>query len=59
MNLTQLLPADIGFAAAYEAYRYWKHHNRMLFEPLAGVIEREREALVGLAIAEGKNSSRT
>ncbi|KAI0092988.1 hypothetical protein BDY19DRAFT_921336 [Irpex rosettiformis] len=51
-NLTQLLPADIGVAAAYEAYRYWKHHNRLLFEPLAGVIEREREALVGLAIAE-------
>ncbi|KAI0344856.1 hypothetical protein BDW22DRAFT_1355024 [Trametopsis cervina] len=55
VSLTQLLPADIGIAAAYEAYRYWKHHNRHLFEPLAGFIEREREALVGLAIAEASN----
>ncbi|KAI0697262.1 hypothetical protein BC835DRAFT_1413785 [Cytidiella melzeri] len=54
VNLTQLLPADIGIAAGYEAYRYWKHHNRLLFEPLAGMIDREREGLVGLAIAEGQ-----
>jgi hypothetical protein len=53
VNLSQLLPADIGVAAAYEAYRYWKHHNRILFEPLGGEIEREKEGLVGLAIAEG------
>lgn len=53
VNLTQLLPADIGVAAAYEAYRYWKHHNRTLFGPLGGTADREREGLVGLALAEG------
>lgn len=53
VSLTQILPADIGVAAAYEAYRYWKHHNRILFAPLGGVVDREKEALVGIALAEG------
>ena len=53
VNLSQVLPADIGVAAAYEAYRYWKHHNRVLFAPLSNDVERTREGFVGLALAEG------
>ena len=48
-----MLPAEIGAAAAYEAYRLWKHHRGVLFDPLGGVMEREREGLIGLAVAEG------
>lgn len=44
--------ADLGHAAAYEAYRTWMHSS-YLYEPLSGDIERQREGLVGLAIAEG------
>lgn len=49
--LTQLLPQDIGAAAAYEAYRMWKH-NSFLYEPLSADRERQREGLIGTAIAE-------
>ncbi|EKM54450.1 uncharacterized protein PHACADRAFT_258301 [Phanerochaete carnosa HHB-10118-sp] len=57
VDFSQLLPHDIGMAAAYEAYRMWKYHRRVLFDPLlssgaTGAIERAREGLVGLAIAE-------
>jgi hypothetical protein len=47
-----MLPSEIGHAAAYEAYRTWTHHSPM-YEPLSGDMERQREALVGLAVAEG------
>jgi len=50
-NTTQMLPAEIGHAAAYEAYRTWIH-NSSIYEPLSGDIERQREGLIGLAIAE-------
>jgi hypothetical protein len=46
-----MLPAEIGHAAAYEAYRKWIHHSSM-YEPLSADFERQREALIGLAIAE-------
>ncbi|CAK5281364.1 unnamed protein product [Mycena citricolor] len=46
-----MLPSDIGHAAAYEAYRTWTH-NSSLYEPLSSEIERQREGLVGLAVAE-------
>ncbi|KAI0780279.1 hypothetical protein C8Q74DRAFT_1316590 [Fomes fomentarius] len=49
--LMQLLPDDIGAAAAYEAYRTWKH-NSFLHEPLSADREQQREGLVGMAIAE-------
>ncbi|PIL34137.1 hypothetical protein GSI_03848 [Ganoderma sinense ZZ0214-1] len=49
--LSQLLPADIGAAAAYEAYRTWKY-NSFLYEPLSADRERQREGLIGMAIAE-------
>jgi hypothetical protein len=45
-------PHEIGHAAAYEAYRTWIH-NSSIYEPLSGDIERQREALTGLAVAEG------
>ncbi|KAI0633285.1 hypothetical protein C8Q77DRAFT_776759 [Trametes polyzona] len=49
--LSQLLPEDIGAAAAYEAYRTWKH-NSFLYEPLSADRERQREGLIGMAVAE-------
>jgi hypothetical protein len=45
-------PAEIGHAAAYEAYRTWIHNSSM-YEPLSDDVERQREALTGLAVAEG------
>lgn len=45
-------PTEIGHAAAYEAYRTWIH-NSSIYEPLSGDLERQREGLIGLAIAEG------
>ncbi|KIK67034.1 hypothetical protein GYMLUDRAFT_37063 [Collybiopsis luxurians FD-317 M1] len=50
-ELNHMLPAEIGHAAAYEAYRKWIHHSSM-YEPLSADIERQREALIGLAVAE-------
>jgi len=50
-NATQMLPSEIGHAAAYEAYRTWIH-NSSIYEPLSGDIGRQREGLIGLAIAE-------
>ncbi|KAJ7287366.1 hypothetical protein C8J57DRAFT_584021 [Mycena rebaudengoi] len=50
-ELGQMMPADIGHAAAYEAYRTWIH-NSSLHEPLSGDPERQREGLIGLAVAE-------
>lgn len=47
-----MLPEEIGHAAAYEAYRTWIH-NSSIYEPLSGDIERQREGLIGLAVAEG------
>ena len=52
IDLNQLMPAEIGHAAAYEAYRTWMH-NSSIYEPLSGELERQREGLTGLAVAEG------
>ncbi|RPD63804.1 hypothetical protein L227DRAFT_598872 [Lentinus tigrinus ALCF2SS1-6] len=49
--LTQLLPEDIGAAAAYEAYRTWKH-NSFLYEPLSAERDAQRKDLIGMAVAE-------
>ncbi|KZT65968.1 hypothetical protein DAEQUDRAFT_768455 [Daedalea quercina L-15889] len=51
VNIAQVLPSELGSAAAYEAYRYWKYHHP-LYEPLAGDRERERDAMIGMAVAE-------
>jgi hypothetical protein len=48
-------PEDIGHAAAYEAYRTWIH-NSSIYEPLSGDSARQREGLIGLAVAEGNRS---
>ncbi|KAJ7251786.1 hypothetical protein B0H12DRAFT_1118885 [Mycena haematopus] len=50
-ELGQMQPEEIGHAAAYEAYRTWIHNSSM-YEPLSGDIERQREGLIGLAVAE-------
>jgi len=42
---------ELGHAAAYEAFRIWIH-NSQLYEPLSADPLRQREALVGLAVAE-------
>jgi len=52
VDITQLLPAELGAAAGYEAFRLWEHHNSVYRSPLMDDREREREALVGLAIGE-------
>ncbi|KAF8908808.1 hypothetical protein CPB85DRAFT_1308804 [Mucidula mucida] len=50
-ELNTLLAPEIGHAAAYEAYRTWIH-NSSIYEPLSGETERQREGLIGLAVAE-------
>ncbi|KAF5385901.1 hypothetical protein D9615_002394 [Tricholomella constricta] len=50
-ELSRMLPAEIGHAAAYEAYRTWIH-NSSIYEPLSGDTHRQREGLIGLAVAE-------
>jgi hypothetical protein len=45
-------PYEIGHAAAFEAYRTWTHHSSM-YEPISADRSRQREALVGLSVAEG------
>ncbi|KAF8197978.1 hypothetical protein BJ912DRAFT_53034 [Pholiota molesta] len=50
-EVAYLAPEELGHAAAYEAYRSWIY-NKQMYEPLSGDIERQREALTGLAVAE-------
>ncbi|KAJ3904254.1 hypothetical protein F5879DRAFT_955986 [Lentinula edodes] len=50
-DLNKLLPEELGHAAAYEAYRKFIHHSSMR-EPLSAEPERQREALIALAMAE-------
>ncbi|KDQ21954.1 hypothetical protein BOTBODRAFT_169123 [Botryobasidium botryosum FD-172 SS1] len=52
VDITQLLPTELGAAAGYEAVRLWEHHHAVYRSPLMDDREREREALVGLAIGE-------
>jgi hypothetical protein len=51
-----MLPQEIGAAAAYEAYRQIKYGHSM-FQFLHSDYERQREALRGLAVAEGKHAT--
>ncbi|KAJ7647512.1 hypothetical protein FB45DRAFT_201157 [Roridomyces roridus] len=50
-DLSQMDNGSIGAAAAYEAYRTWIHNSSMS-APLSGDVERQREGLTGLAVAE-------
>jgi hypothetical protein len=46
-------PIEIGAAAGYETCRKWAH-NHTVFDPIYGDDnERQRDALIGIAIAEG------
>ena len=47
-----LTPDELGYASAYEAYRVWIH-NADIVQPISGDPERQREAMIGLAVAEG------
>lgn len=51
MNLGQVMPSELGTAAAYEAYRTWKYHSS-LFQPLGVRSETTKEGLIGHAMAE-------
>lgn len=50
-------PNEIGAAAAYEVFRTWRYHYGIIAQPLSGDRERQREALIGLAVGEGKPAS--
>ena len=50
-SMIDMLPQEIGHAAAYEAFRIWIH-NSQLYEPLSADPLQQREALIGLAVAE-------
>lgn len=52
-ELSRMMPTEIGYAAAYEAYRTWIH-NSSIYEPLSGDVDRQREGMVGLAVGEGR-----
>ncbi|KAH8109351.1 Piwi domain-containing protein [Phellopilus nigrolimitatus] len=52
-DILAMVPADIGAAAAYEVWRNWRYHYGILAQPLSGDEERQREALIGLAVGEG------
>jgi hypothetical protein len=47
-----MMPQEIGIAAAYEAYRQIKYSTNV-YHQLYTDYERQREAMRGLAIAEG------
>jgi hypothetical protein len=50
-EINHMSPAEIGHAAAYEAYRTWLRDSAMY--EIVGERERQREGLVGIAVAEG------
>jgi len=49
-EINHMSPAEIGHAAAYEAYRTWLRDSAMY--EIVGERERQREGLVGIAVAE-------
>jgi hypothetical protein len=51
-----MMPQEVGFAAAYEAYRQIKYSSNV-YNNLYTDYERQHEALRGLAIAEGLSLS--
>ncbi|KAI0321060.1 hypothetical protein OF83DRAFT_1081182 [Amylostereum chailletii] len=52
-EVARMLPAEIGCAAAYEAYRQFTY-NLASYSHLFSSHERRRDALTGLAVAEGR-----
>jgi hypothetical protein len=56
MDFSRRSPAEIGHAAAYEAFRYLLHHAPIR-DHLSEDHDRRREVLIALAIAEGTTLS--
>ena len=54
-DIMRMPPQEVGAAAAYEAHRQIKYGTSM-YQFLYSDYERQREALRGLAIAEGTDS---
>jgi len=54
VDVASMLPAEIGAAAGYEAWRFFDHHRGIYRQPLMDDREREGEALVGLAVGEAE-----
>jgi hypothetical protein len=54
VDLLEVPPDELGAAAGYEAIRIWEHHHNLYQTPLNHDLEREREALGGLAVGEGE-----
>ncbi|KAF9505211.1 hypothetical protein BS47DRAFT_563721 [Hydnum rufescens UP504] len=52
VDITTLLPGDLGAAAGYETFRLFNYHKSVYRQPLMDDWDREEEALAGLAIAE-------
>ncbi|KAI0041571.1 hypothetical protein FA95DRAFT_1610911 [Auriscalpium vulgare] len=50
-------PAELGYAAAYEAFRATIHHEG-IYDPLDGDDAREADALIALAIGEATHLAR-
>lgn len=51
-EINRMSPVEIGYAAAYEAYNTWLQDSAM-YEIVGEDRERQREGLVGVAVAEG------
>ncbi|KAG8835039.1 hypothetical protein FRC17_005661 [Serendipita sp. 399] len=51
-DLLECSPEELGAAAGYEAIRLWEYHHNLYQTPLNHDLDREREALGGLAIGE-------
>ncbi|CAE6369913.1 unnamed protein product [Rhizoctonia solani] len=54
VDVATMMPAEIGAAAGYEAWRFWEHHRGIYRQPLMDDHDREGEALIGLAIGEAE-----
>jgi len=54
VDVATMMPAEIGAAAGYEAWRFFDHHRGIYRQPLMDDREREGEALVGLAVGEAE-----
>lgn len=50
-EINRMSPTEIGHAAAYEAYKTWLRNSAM-YEVVGEDRERQREGLVGIAVAE-------
>jgi len=54
VDMQELSPLEIGAAAGYEAMRIWDSHRAFYQAPLAYEMEREKDALAGIAAGEAE-----